>query len=236
MVMDEPVIADALELAVQDCGFSVNGKSNSADDTISYIESNPVDLILLDVGLGEGKASIALAHEINASFKIPIIFIIKSPTERYLAKVKEARPMGFIEFPFKPEEIRVNIMLSMTSHTMMTCPSDDVLKLPFADELIAYLRDEIMKHVHGGEMTITRLSAIANMSESLLRRFTKQITGLAPMMFVMDTKLLIAQDLIQKKRVTSLAELAGRVGFQNTQQLIVLYKKKYDEEPVINKG
>ena len=77
MVMDEPVIADALELAVQECGFAVSGKSNNAADAMSFAENNDVDLFLIDVGLGEAKQSIALAHEINASIKIPFIFIIK---------------------------------------------------------------------------------------------------------------------------------------------------------------
>ncbi len=113
IVEDNPTVAGLIEERVISLGHTVTGNFQQAEGAIESIDSDPPDLILMDIVLGEGTDGIELAKEIKKKREIPIIFLTGWTDEDTVDRVKEANPDGYIIKPFTESSLRIGIEIAL---------------------------------------------------------------------------------------------------------------------------
>jgi two-component system catabolic regulation response regulator CreB len=114
IVDDEPAIIDAIHYALETEGFETFCHS-AGMPVLSTLEENPVDLIVLDVGLPDING-FELCRQIRQTCEVPIIFLTARTDEIDRVVGLEIGGDDYITKPFSPREVsaRVKAVLRRT--------------------------------------------------------------------------------------------------------------------------
>lgn len=85
-----------------------------------------------------------------------------------------------------------------------------------------------MKENFSSPISIKQLAADLNMSEANFCQYFKKITGITPLEYLTNLKLLKAKEIIQNQ---SISETAFELGYENISHFITLFKNKYGMTP-----
>ncbi|PLR75577.1 DNA-binding response regulator [Bacillus sp. V3-13] len=107
LVDDEPMMLDLLSLYISPRGYHCI-KVGSALDAIEYLESNPADLILLDLMMPEIDGWEA-CREIRKHWDIPIIMLTARSEKTDIVKGLNIGADDYIAKPFDEEELMARI-------------------------------------------------------------------------------------------------------------------------------
>jgi two-component system alkaline phosphatase synthesis response regulator PhoP len=112
IVEDEPGIAFALEADLQTEGYAVT-VTTEGDQALRLAQSNPFDLILLDVML-PGKDGFEVCRALRRSgVKAPIIFLTAKAQEAEKILGLELGADDYVVKPFSPRELRARIKANL---------------------------------------------------------------------------------------------------------------------------
>ena len=108
IVEDESIVALDLEqkLKLMDCNVNI---ARSGELALKMMETNKIDLILMDVYLSAGLNGIDTAIKIRDNFNTPIIYITGSHDPKKHEKIKETEPYTFIKKPFDEVQLQETI-------------------------------------------------------------------------------------------------------------------------------
>lgn len=114
VVEDEPAIADTITYALRTEGFEVEWCS-TGEESLRILAGNPVDLIVLDVGLPD-RNGFDLCKEIRKTCAVPIIFLTARTSEVDRVVGLEIGGDDYVAKPFSPRELaaRVKAVLRRT--------------------------------------------------------------------------------------------------------------------------
>ncbi len=115
IVEDEPIIASDIEMILEDLGYKVTGVEDNAEDAIESLETNPPDLVLLDINIEGDVDGVMLAEDINEKFHIPFVFLTSNADKLTINRVKRTNPAGFIVKPFSEKDLQSNIEIALFS-------------------------------------------------------------------------------------------------------------------------
>ena len=112
LVEDNLSIIKGLKYTLETNGYNVEYKTN-INDTKEYIKSNNIDLIVLDITLGN-ETSIDLYKDIISKKNIPTIFLTACDEEETVVKCLELGAEDYVTKPFSTKELlaRINRILS----------------------------------------------------------------------------------------------------------------------------
>ena len=74
VVEDDPTIAIDIRFNLEDNNYTVVNVLHTAEQAMQLLESEEVDLVLLDINLDGEMSGIDLAEIINKKFQVPFIF------------------------------------------------------------------------------------------------------------------------------------------------------------------
>jgi len=111
IVEDEPSIADTLIFVLQAEGFSVTWKT-LAGDALNLLQSAPVDLVIMDVGLPD-MTGFEACKQLRKFSDIPVIFLTARGDELDRVVGLEIGADDYVVKPFSPREVaaRVKVIL-----------------------------------------------------------------------------------------------------------------------------
>ncbi|HOV13958.1 MAG TPA: response regulator, partial [Spirochaetota bacterium] len=97
LVEDEKIIALAESSQLQRFGYNVI-LASSGNQSVEKFKNNinQIDLILMDINLGDGIDGTEAARQILSIKNIPIVFLTSHSEEEYVNKVKEITRYGYI--------------------------------------------------------------------------------------------------------------------------------------------
>lgn len=115
---DDPIIGDMicedLLTAFPKGAINIVGPATSYQEGIEILRSEHPDIALLDIELGSEKtAGILLAHYINKTSSIPVIFLSGLPRESGFELAKLTFPFAFVKKPYREEDLTDQIELLM---------------------------------------------------------------------------------------------------------------------------
>jgi len=113
VVDDSPTTGNLMQLHLANLGYRITAVASSADEALRLIEHDPPDLVLMDINLGEGMNGIEAADIIMNQHKIPVIYVTAYSDEQTLNSAKKSLPYGFINKPFRENDLRVNIEIAL---------------------------------------------------------------------------------------------------------------------------
>lgn len=118
IVEDEVIIAMELESYLEKIGYEVLPIETSFESTINTFKQTLPDLILIDINLKRDKDGIAIAQEINKIRPTPFIFITAFSDVNTIEKAVAHNPCSFLVKPINREELKINIMLALSSRNV----------------------------------------------------------------------------------------------------------------------
>ncbi len=113
VVEDEIIICEDIKKALQSSGFEISGIAHSGEKALSLLESNKVDLVLMDIVLNGRLNGIETAVIIKEQYNIPVVFLTSYSDKITMKRAQEAYPCGYILKPFSEEEITDTINSAM---------------------------------------------------------------------------------------------------------------------------
>lgn len=122
LVEDEPSIADNVIYALETEGFRVLWQS-SGKDAMSVLETESIDLILLDIGLPD-ISGFDLAREIRKRFDLPIIFLTARNNEVDRVVGLEIGGDDYVGKPFSPRELTARVRAVLRRSAGMSRPPE----------------------------------------------------------------------------------------------------------------
>lgn len=117
IVEDDLLIAQDLHEILEEVGYQDIFKARNYTQAVELLQSENIDLALLDIHLNDAHTGIDLANYINANFKIPFIFITSYADANTITGVKETRPAGFLLKPYSKELLLAKIEISLFNYS-----------------------------------------------------------------------------------------------------------------------
>ncbi|ARV08264.1 hypothetical protein BTO05_00900 [Winogradskyella sp. PC-19] len=125
IVEDEVLIANQIEMFLEHNGYNSVGIAVDYTRAIELLESNPVDLILLDIKINGSKDGIDIAKYVNQNLALPFLFLTSYNDVETLKSLKVLNPIGYINKPINDATLLTNIDLYFSStkiHTQLIIP------------------------------------------------------------------------------------------------------------------
>jgi len=147
IVEDEMIIAADISMQLSSLGYDIIGIQTRAEDAINLIESNPPDLILMDIMLaGEMDGIDAALHIANTS-KIPLIFLTSNADDATFQRAIASKPYGFISKPFQKVDLErgLKIAFSHISNEQKEETKDNDHVTTLNDRLFIRQKDQMIK-------------------------------------------------------------------------------------------
>lgn len=116
VVEDEPIVAEDIRESLEDFGFSVIGLAYNSAQALRVLDTQEVDIALLDITLDRPLEGVDLAHRINERHPIPFVFLTALSDQKTLEAVKATFPMGYLVKPFKPEDLYMALEVALTNY------------------------------------------------------------------------------------------------------------------------
>ena len=116
IVEDEASIADNIKYALETEGFSPIW-AETVGDARSILDSHPIELIVLDIGLPDGRGT-EFCKELRKESDIPVIFLTAMGSEIDRVVGLEIGADDYITKPFSPRELtaRIRAILRRSSY------------------------------------------------------------------------------------------------------------------------
>lgn len=113
IVEDEMIIAANVALQLKNLGYEITGLLPRVDEVLPSIIQNIPDIILLDINLNAEIDGIELAHIIQKTHSIPIIFLTANADEDHFKRAKVTNPYAFLSKPFKKIDLQRAVELAI---------------------------------------------------------------------------------------------------------------------------
>ncbi len=94
--------------------FTLAASVDSAEKALKYLESNPADLVIMDIVMTEGKSGLNIAAEIKKNHPTVKILMVTSMPE--VSFMERARAIGVESFWYK--EVQEQPILEIMERTM----------------------------------------------------------------------------------------------------------------------
>jgi two-component system, response regulator PdtaR len=106
IVEDEAIFQLFLKRTLSHLGFNILGQTKSFDDTMSFLEKQTVDLIIIDIGIKGNVDGINLVKELkNKGNQTPIIFVTGNSDQATSSRAKELNPLNIIIKPVNESDL-----------------------------------------------------------------------------------------------------------------------------------
>ena len=113
VVEDEYITANAIRDALTSYGHKVIGIARDAIDAIEILDSNAVDIAILDINIQGTKDGIWLGNKIARDYNIPFIFLTAYGDQASIENAIKTKPAGYLTKPFKKADIHSAISLAI---------------------------------------------------------------------------------------------------------------------------
>lgn len=113
IVEDEAIVALELKVELENLDCEVTGIVCTQKDVFFSIKENTPDIIMMDIKLGKNEDGIDIVKEIQKEQSIPILYLTAYSDDATMQRAFSTNPIGYIVKPFKTQELKTNIQLSI---------------------------------------------------------------------------------------------------------------------------
>jgi DNA-binding LytR/AlgR family response regulator len=117
IVEDEPIYAERLQVYLQDLGCEPIGPALDARIALSLFQTEPIDLVLLDVHLRGPVDGIELAEQLLKLRPVPLIFLTSRADDAAFARARPLGPAAYLIKPVAFDALKRSITLAIDSYT-----------------------------------------------------------------------------------------------------------------------
>ena len=157
IVEDDPTIACDIAMNLEDNGYSIAGIAYSVDDAKTILHSSqPIDLVMLDINLGDGESGIILAEILDREYGIPFIYLTSYADDETVASAAKTFPASYLVKPFKENDLAPAVKIALAGkkgNKQQRMPSLSVINR-HVHENISNSEYRILKEIWAGKTNI----------------------------------------------------------------------------------
>jgi len=166
VVEDEAIVGLDLKRKLTSLGVKITGVCATYSAALESLETEPPDMIFLDIGLKGEQNGIDLARTINEKYKLPFIFLTARSDCRTIEDCVSLQPYGFIRKPFVEKDLLVSIEMAM--HRLKTEKILKDIKREYQDVLLKSLIINIDRYGNIKSINNVFLSEIGYEAEEVI--------------------------------------------------------------------
>ena len=117
IVEDEVLIAKQIQKILERNNYKSVGISVDYTSAIEKLETEPIDIVLIDININGKKTGIDLAEYINQKLKIPFLFLTSYSDSNMLSMLKECKPVSYLNKPINEATLLTNLDIYFSSDT-----------------------------------------------------------------------------------------------------------------------
>lgn len=115
IVEDEAVIAADMADMLEDFGYDIVDTVIDYSGAIAILDSEEVDLVIIDIMLGGSKSGIELAKAIRENYQLPFIFLTSHSDQATVESATATKPNGYLIKPFEVDNVYVAIEAALSN-------------------------------------------------------------------------------------------------------------------------
>lgn len=112
-IEDNLIVAEDLKDKLESLGYEVVGNYTELDEVLEVLLNRKVDLLVVDVLLGQERTGIDFVKEIYKDHQIPIVYLTANSESSMVKMAMETHPSAYLIKPFKLSEFVINIDLAI---------------------------------------------------------------------------------------------------------------------------
>ncbi len=116
VIEDNPIEKESLIEVLEDNDYNIIGTADNFKDALSiYLNNKDIDLLIVDIFLGEHPEGILFAETINQldQTKKPFLFLTSSVDKELFQRAKATMPFNYMVKPFNEYELLFSIQLAL---------------------------------------------------------------------------------------------------------------------------
>lgn len=118
VVEDEGIVARDIENRLQKFGYDVCGTVATGEEAIAKISELKPDLVLIDIRLRGVMDGIVVAQIVHHNFDLPVVYLTANADEHILNRALATKPFGYIIKPFREQELKTTIEITLNKYLM----------------------------------------------------------------------------------------------------------------------
>ncbi len=211
---------------------------------LNWLKTHTPDLVISDVMMPEmdGYEFLSQLKASHAWRGIPVVMLTARASEEDLLHGLSLGVDDYIIKPFNAKELKIRIYNLLTNQEIRKEwiqkplePDEVVVPDGPASEDKVFLEKVRVFVETNAEMSALGIGDLADhlaMSERQVYRRAATLTGMTPGQLIKEIKLKIAYKLLLERKVSKVAELARRVGFENSSYFSKQFLDRYGKRPV----
>ena len=116
IVEDESLVGLDIRNTLQDLGYCVTAVFAEAELALKQLETESVDLILMDIHLKGDMDGIDAAREISNEYGIPVLFLTAFANIAVVERARSVGAYGYLLKPYKASELRAMVEVALYKH------------------------------------------------------------------------------------------------------------------------
>lgn len=111
VVEDDFIIQMFIEKVIQDLEWNLIGTASRSDQALDLLGSNPVDIIMMDIGIDGDKDGVETVVEIRKKMPdVKVVFVTGNADEFTMDRAKETNPLGFVFKPIDEDKLKAEML------------------------------------------------------------------------------------------------------------------------------
>ena len=215
-------------------------EATNGAEALEQAHAHKPDLVVSDVMMPEMDGA-ELCRRLKADgalHDVPVILLTAKADEASQVDGLRLGADDYVEKPFSVEVLKARIdSLLATRRALRARYSREVVvqpsavTAPSADEaFLERVQAAVERHMERSGFTVEVLAEEVGMSKSQLARKLRALTGMSPAAFVREFRLQRAAQMLARK-VSTVAEVAYAVGFNDVDHFGKLFKKRFGVPP-----
>lgn len=117
LVEDNELTSRIMQKQLSNLGYIVCDSVRTGEDAIQSVSKNIPDIILMDIGLKEGRLDgIKTTSIIRGRYNIPVIYVTGNSDTDTIERAKTTEPYGYIHKPVNEKDLRTGIEIAIYKH------------------------------------------------------------------------------------------------------------------------
>lgn len=228
LVEDNPAVRTYMKELVED-DYEVY-LAKQGQEALEILKQYKIDIIITDLVMPvmDGFQFIKGVKERYEYQNIPVMVVSARDTKEDKYKIMQLGVNNILTKPFEKQELLLGI------RNLLERSRESVTLKMIADHVgeqnetqLTRLNQLIFENIGDFNFKIGFLAEKFHLSERSFFRMIKNITGKSPLEYVKDVKFQYAYDLLKKKKVKSLKEVAFAIGMKNTSDFNKQFQKRF---------
>ncbi|MEM1094979.1 MAG: ATP-binding protein [Bacteroidota bacterium] len=208
------------------------------EEALDLLKQASFDLMTSDVMMPR-MDGLALLERVRADDRLrqmPVVMLTARADEADRLEGWRLGVDDYITKPFNADELlaRIDNLLrnQQERHAWREAhASDDEEPISAEQVWLQQAEAVVLEHIDQSSFAVTDLAEALETSERQLYRKTKALTGLTPLQFIREIRLLRSQRYLEARAFGTVAEVAYAVGFENPSYFSRLFGKRFGKPP-----